>query len=995
MKECKGALDITINPSHLEADFIFHPSPQGPEWTPQALRDLLEKKRIKHGWTEASLASAFNQLSDPQAQETQPEILVPAARGTPATPPVPESFDWQELPVPPEWEAAGRAFLKAAPPPAFFEVRIEKLPPKAPEKKGLFGGREKPAPPQTREVKIPLPANPETLAWGWAEAGALLGGILPGQPGKEGTDIFGRPLMAPRPGANFIIGQGVVRKKDSLIAGEGGILRRGDNWVEILPFRLHRWSLALSGDQNTALLNFTPGEKVLPLPGAPEILAEAQALLGGEDSSPEGSSADSLIGPLELADILQQVLDSRKDLTNFPLSTDEDSEFEITLSEDRLTAVLYMKKGRGRGKPLGLKEFGRALKEKNFKNVNLKKIQDEILAFYRSRQRELTGYVLAQGVPPSPPGERTIVYTARYLEPEVADRLRARAAALLKEGGPEGPGFAGLEGLKDYPPDRADRLAFVRPGTVIAEITRPPGRPGEDVFGRVISLPPEADSGIRLLTGTARQENRITALTGGLLEQWDREKGPVFRVRTHQDASAEIKVAANRMTGSISLSPALGTGFPLTREEINGLIKEKNIVTGIEEEILSRALERVAGGETVEDLVFAHGELPRNAGEASLKFLVNLSEGKGVTIKTDGRADYRNQDRISLVEKGQTIARLPSSSLQYQDGRDITGQTIPAKAPAQQKVEPGDNVEVRETEGEILYVALTGGEVIFQNNRLSVLNVHTVQGNVGKDSGNIRFAGAVRVGGLVQSGYFVMAGESIQVKDTVEAALLSSGGAITVGQGIVGGGRAVLRARDSITAGFAEQATLLAVGDIVLKKSCMLCTVKTNGRLVVQGDKGVVFGGTIRARGGVEAHTLGSAKQVKTWVYFGQDYLIQDQIELEQREIDKLTPQIAALSLSIEKAEREKNAGALERCRGEKLKLMKALEKRNIRALMLRDKFEEHHLSAVNVRGTLYPGVALESHGRVFEITKEYSKVSFVFDPETGKIVHQELKEKK
>ena len=46
---------------------------------------------------------------------------------------------------------------------------------------------------------------------------------------------------------------------------------------------------------------------------------------------------------------------------------------------------------------------------------------------------------------------------------------------------------------------------------------------------------------------------------------------------------------------------------------------------------------------------------------------------------------------------------------------------------------------------------------------------------------------------------------------------------------------------------------------------------------------------------------------------------------------------------------------------------MKLIEQRKLRLITLRDKYDEHVPSEVVVRGTLYPGAVLESHGRRYE----------------------------
>ena len=74
---------------------------------------------------------------------------------------------------------------------------------------------------------------------------------------------------------------------------------------------------------------------------------------------------------------------------------------------------------------------------------------------------------------------------------------------------------------------------------------------------------------------------------------------------------------------------------------------------------------------------------------------------------------------------------------------------------------------------------------------------------------------------------------------------------------------------------------------------------------------------------------------------------------------------------------------------------MKLIEKRSMRLFTLREKFEEHFPSEVEVRGKLYPGVVFESHGRYHEIDSEKKGVVLIFDQKTGRIVENPLQSDK
>ena len=202
---------------------------------------------------------------------------------------------------------------------------------------------------------------------------------------------------------------------------------------------------------------------------------------------------------------------------------------------------------------------------------------------------------------------------------------------------------------------------------------------------------------------------------------------------------------------------------------------------------------------------------------------------------------------------------------------------------------------------------------------------------------------------------------------------------------------------------FAEQATLLAIGDVHLHGPCVRCQVKCNGVLKLDSEKGTLVAGEVRASRGVEVQNIGSPGGARTMVYFGQDFLVKDQIEREERELPALTKRVADLDAEMSVHEKSgaqaggarrppaqsQAAALLARARAEKVQALKLIEQRKIRLIALRDRYDEHVPSEVFIRGTLYPGAVLESHGRRYETITEKKMITLQFDPMQGKIVEK------
>ncbi|MFO7849915.1 MAG: flagellar assembly protein A [Spirochaetia bacterium] len=979
--QAKGKLQLKVDDSHLEAAIVFVPHEEGQVWSKPKLLNLLEEKGIVEGIDKKAIDEALEEcagLSPSNASQVKRVI----AKGTPPEPGEPGYFNWKELPIPEEIASDGERILKTAPPPEITRTRSkkEKVKKKVAQKQKIPFGKPKEEVVEkleTRTWEEPVNVDPKVLQTGWAEQGQTLAEWVEGGESKLGSSVYGMPLE-PSGGTNeeFLGGRGVKVAKESVVAEESGFFRRGRGWAEIIPFRRHNWKLSTSRDNATCLLSFTPGDEDATPPTALQIRDKAVEL---------GFSEDELLPEAAISTLIHDSISSGTPLEAAAITKDRDSYITIEASKDRLKGLLTVGKGSGKGKPLVLKEVGAAIKKSGFKGMDFEKIKKDLLEFYKGPERVLESYVLAEGKAPTRGGDRNLELTCPWVDEEELERLK-RAAPNLEDAEEAYPSLA------QYPLDSVSRMAYVKKDSVVGEITAgEKGEEGADVYGKKIEAPPGNDPAISLQENIQIREDKLYALEEGVLDLIEEEE-TVLRVRVHVDSVVHVQLAEDKMKAFLTLSPARGTGEPLTLDKVNRVLDENGVKKGINSRAISQSIEAAKKGEEVTKVPVAEGIPPIEPGESRLKFFIKRASGKNLTIKEDGKADYKNQDKITAVEKDQAIGEIISSDTQPKDGWDVTGAPLKAKEPPPLALDIGENIRQEEQEnGDIKLYAENSGEVYYDQKRLEIHTVHKVDGNVDMSTGNINFPGEVQVKGNVHEGFYVMAGGDVKIAGSVEASLVSSGQDVTIMQGVVGGNKAAIRAKQHIETSFAEQATLLSVGDIRLKNSCLRCDVKCNGTLKLAPDKGDLLGGTINTRHGIEARNIGNEKNAKTAISFGQDYLVADQIQQHEKKIEKIKEYTGKLDSMMKRYEKEGERKKLDKARREKLKYMKMIEKRSMHLFTLRERYEEHFESKIVVHGKIFPGVVLESHGRFYEISDEKEKVVFSFNLEKGKIEEQPL----
>lgn len=975
----KGNLKLDFNNNKTTANLVFSPAADGEEWTEKRIKALLEAEGIREGINSDKIKEVEETIKN-----TEIEIRILIAESESPVPKSDGTYQWKNLEIPEELNTDAERVFKVALDPEITVDRIKniKVQEKIEKKSKLPFGKTKEGIVSTVQKKIvrePVDVNPEILMTGWADSGTVLAVRGEIEPGKSGISVLGEELQAQS--IEFFPGKGVKEVNNELVAEYSGFIRRGINWVEIIECKNKTWEVLLSKDRSTPLLWIQAGTKHVSAPSMENIVEKVVSL---------GFSRESIINDSVISRIINETVSSGSLLENFPLTGDKDSSYSVTASKDGMKGFLNILKGSGNGKVLKLNVVGEAIKKSGFLELDLARIKEDILAFYKSSSLEMKDYVLVEGKAPEAGEEVTFSIECEMMKPK---ELTTHKEEVKKDYGKRKPD--GIESLDDYPVENCKNIGLIaKDGTAAIFSSSKPGASGKDIHGKVVPGLPGPAPNLTLLENLIRKKDELISEIDGFLDLFESDDGTVLRVRPAKNELIEIEISDNKMEAFLSITE--NSNEPITTEEIKEKLVNAGVVKGLKEDILQKAVETINKGESLERLIIASGEIPVEPGTSRLNMNIKVADDTAVTLRSDGSADFKNQDRITSITKGDLIGVILSPKTEARDGWDVCGATIEAKEAPPLKTEIGNGIKNEETDnGDISLFAEVSGELIQEGDKLFINEFHMVKGDVDLKEGNIKFPGSVKIGGSVTQGFFIMSGSEVQIAGGVEASLVSAGESIIIGQGVVGGGKAILRSKQDIELSFAEQATLLAVGNIKAKNSCLRCKIKCNGKLLLIGDKGNLIGGNTKTTGGIDVGNLGNDKGIKTEVSFGQNYLIQDRIELEEKEVEKIKAQIIKLDLTMHQLEKERNKAKLNNVRQQKVKMMKIMEKRGVRLFTLRERFEEHFPSEIKIRGTIYPGVILESHGRYHEITSEKKNLIITFNLQTGKIEETPIKKDK
>lgn len=340
----------------------------------------------------------------------------------------------------------------------------------------------------------------------------------------------------------------------------------------------------------------------------------------------------------------------------------------------------------------------------------------------------------------------------------------------------------------------------------------------------------------------------------------------------------QLSVNDDGMTANVRFIPASETGKRLTREGFLRDLSFRRIVYGVDEEMLNRHFS--GNGIYCTDIVIARGENPVQGTDARIEYMFDTEIQMHPQTKEDGSVDYFNMTTISQCKKGEVLARIIPEDPGV-DGSDIYGNTIKPRTVKKENLRYGRNIQL--SEDRLSISAEVDGHVSLIDGKVFVSNVYEVK-NVDVSTGNLEFEGSIEIGGDVKENFKVEAGGDVVINGTVEGATIIAGGNIIIAKGMNGMGKGVLRACGNVVVKFLENATVTA-GGYIQTEAVLHSQIVAGTEVLVDGRRGMIVGGHVRARNKVDAKTIGALMGGNTILELGVDQRVRERCSEIQRTI--------------------------------------------------------------------------------------------------------------
>lgn len=443
-----------------------------------------------------------------------------------------------------------------------------------------------------------------------------------------------------------------------------------------------------------------------------------------------------------------------------------------------------------------------------------------------------------------------------------------------------------------------------------------------------------------------------------------------------------VFVSENKMTVTVDFS----TVREVLEKELTALkvpdvlrfLKHHDVSQGVDRERIKKMLEEKQFGEAV---IVAKGKEAVDGEDGKFKYYFRKELNRRPRVLEDGSVDYKSMELFEVVKKEMLLAEYQPAT-QGIFGYDVTGKIIAPKRGKELPPLKGEGFIM--TEDKKKYYALIDGivELDTENQKLVIRNLYTVSGDVDASVGNINFNGDVNIMGNVQSGFSISATGSVVIDGHCEGCQIEAGKDVIIRKGYQGKGEGRIVAGGGITGQFFESASLVANADV--QASYLLnCQLRTAGKLLVEGRRGVIIGGYTCAKQGVSCFGIGNIAEIRTVVEVGIDKEDMAAYQEAIKRVDKVEAELKtceeALQKLMEQPNRdEKTTAFIERLikavYTKKLQKKEFIQERSDRM----EKMTQQRSARIRVSGRAFPGTVLYLNTVPLALKETYSNVDFV-----------------
>jgi hypothetical protein len=281
---------------------------------------------------------------------------------------------------------------------------------------------------------------------------------------------------------------------------------------------------------------------------------------------------------------------------------------------------------------------------------------------------------------------------------------------------------------------------------------------------------------------------------------------------------------------------------------------------------------------------------------------------------------------------------------------------------------------------------------VIKENKISVLALYEINGDLTMSIGNIDFIGSVIIHGSVTGEFKIKCGEDLVVDGVLDGADVITGGKVWIKGGIIGQKTRIV-AEGDVNAKYVRNAYVESGKTIAINDAAMHSQLIAAEKVTVLGAKGLLVGGSTIAGVEVSAKEMGAKMATPTDIEVGENPRLREEsqkvdAELKSMEdqLDKAKKAIVFLKDMSQKlgeampADKKEMLSKLTRTQFKLLSDLKQVQDRKAKVAAAEHELKTTKRGKVNCLGLIYPGTKITVNKASRAISEELKYCTLVED---------------
>ena len=435
-----------------------------------------------------------------------------------------------------------------------------------------------------------------------------------------------------------------------------------------------------------------------------------------------------------------------------------------------------------------------------------------------------------------------------------------------------------------------------------------------------------------------------------------------------------ILVTRDRLKAYVYLSPGASEARTAGSAWLLARLASMGITQGLRHDVINSVSNARAAGRL---LLVAHGVLPQSSGKPQVEYSFDTRASFKPKMLEDPDCPPLSTLGVTAVCKGDVLAqiKIPGDVI---NGVDVFGHPVRYTSWAAGLITAGSKTYT--SRGGLRLHASCDGVAYWKRGAACVDPVR-IYPELTQDTADIRFDGRLIVHKNVKNAGVVDASKKLIILGRAEnTSLTSRTSSVNVHEGINGGGRAKITAASSIRTGFAENCTLTAGHDVIVKYSLNNCTVHAARRVIMKQEGARILSGALCCGQRMILDSAGSPAGAPVTLMI--EHIYDTDTGPERVHLQNAVIEARQVVRTIQGHMKRLTDTQTEIYKGyrNKIQAVEALtEKREHAYAAFRQWLTDPDMIYIDIRGKAYPGVTIRIEDRTLALHRIYEGQRFYY----------------